>query len=276
MPAHAATEPAPGDARQHRDSLIAERVLFMRLRRRRDPQLRDQLIERLLPLAHHVARRYDRPGRCSEDIHQVACLALVKAVDRFDPVRGVAFSTYAVPTIVGELKRYFRDQTWAVRPTRELQERALRVSAAASAARGRLGREPTVAELAGLLGCGDEDVVDALRAGAAYDATSLDAPRRAAGDSQLTLDELVGADDGRLLVTDLRLDVAALVDRLSPRERLILRLRFERELTEPEIAAALGASRNDVSRTLRRSLERLRDMPEGDGYAHGGDRAEAA
>ena len=142
--------------------------MFQRHHRCPDPRLREALVERYLPLARHVTTRFDGSGRPREDLFQVACLALVKAVDRFDPDRGVAFSSYAVPTMVGALKRHLRDETWALHVPRDLQDRALRTRRTAAALTRRLGRSPTVHELATALECGDGAVLEALRAGSAY------------------------------------------------------------------------------------------------------------
>jgi RNA polymerase sigma-B factor len=218
-------------------ALAEELALFTRYRRSPDPALREQLVERSLPLARHLAARYDAPGHSYDDVFQVACLALVKAVDRFEPDRGVAFSTYAVPTVVGEIKRYFRDQTWDVHVSRDLRDRAVRAMRAL----------PETAD------------VDALRAAAAYRATSLDAPQRG-DDPGPTLVESIGYDDERLAAVEQRADLSGLVACLSPRERAVLRLRFEQDLTQSQIAGVLGISQLHVSRILRGALERLREL----------------
>jgi RNA polymerase sigma-B factor len=253
--------PAARAGRRRADALAEERALFARYRRRPDPALRDHLVERFLPLARHLAARYDLQGHSYDDVFQVACLALVKAVDRFDPDRGAAFSSYAVPTVVGEIKRYYRDQTWAVHVTRELQERALRVARAVPDVARRLGRQPTVAEVATAVGCTEDEALDALRAATAYRAASLDAPQRADDDgSAITLSETIGYEDDRLATVEQRADLSDLVDRLSARERTVVRLRFERDLTQSEIADVLGLSQLHVSRILREAIERLRRL----------------
>ena len=253
--------PAARARRCRADVLAEERALFARYRRRPDPALRDHLVERFLPLARHLAARYDLQGQSYDDVFQVACLALVKAVDRFDPGRGAAFSSYAVPTVVGEIKRYFRDQTWAVHVTRELQERSVRVARSVPDVARRLGRQPTVAEIATAVGCTEDEALDALRAATAYRAASLDAPQRADDDgSGITLSETIGYDDDRLATVEQRADLSDLVDRLSARERAVVRLRFERDLTQSEIADVLGLSQLHVSRILREAMERLRRL----------------
>jgi RNA polymerase sigma-B factor len=237
-----------------------ERALFARHRRDPDPALREALVERFLPLARQLALRYDGPSHSHEDVFQVACLALVKAVDRYEPDRGVAFSSYAVPTVLGEIKRWFRDQTWAVHVARELQERALRVSSAVDDLAARLGRAPTIAEVADEVRCTSEEVLEALAVTGAHRAASLDAPTRADDETEIALGETLGAADDGLAVAELRADLSALVARLPAGERTALRLRFEHDMTQAEIAAILGVSQMQVSRVLRRALERLRRL----------------
>src|SRR4051794_19066140 len=154
-----------------------DRALFERYLNRRDPVDREMLVERFLPLARQLARRYQRPEEPFDDLFQVACLGLVKAIDRFDLEREVAFSSYAVPTILGEIKRYFRDRTWSVRVPRDLQELALKVDRAVSELSLDLHRQPTVEEIGAKVGADEEDVPEALEASGAYKATSLESPR---------------------------------------------------------------------------------------------------
>jgi RNA polymerase sigma-B factor len=244
------------------DPRAEERALFARHHRRPDPALREALVERFLPLARHLAARYDGPGASRDDVFQVACLGLVKAIDRFDPGRGVAFSSYAVPTIVGEIKRYFRDQTWSLHVTRELQERTLRVARAVPALTLELGRRPTVGELAEHVGCAEDEVLEARTAASAYSAESLEGPRRSGHGHDLTLAETVGGDDERLDRVEQRVDVSELVRHLGTKQRAMLWLRFECDLTQSEIAATLGVSQMQVSRTLRVAIERLRVLGE--------------
>src|SRR3954469_5803455 len=171
------TPTAPGSACPPPDRVHRDRALFERYLDRRDPVDRELLVERFLPLARQLARRYERPEEPFDDLFQVACLGLVKAIDRFDLSRDVAFSSYAVPTILGEIKRYFRDRTWAVRVPRDLQELALRVDRTVSELSTDLHRQPTIGELAGALGLDEEQVLEALEASGAYRATSLSTPR---------------------------------------------------------------------------------------------------
>jgi RNA polymerase sigma-B factor len=250
----------PPARRRTSDGRPDERALFARQRREPDPALREALVERFLPLARQLAMRYEGPSHSYEDVFQVACLALVKAVDRFEPDRGVAFSSYAVPTVLGEIKRWFRDQTWAVHVARELQERALRVSGAVDDLAARLGRAPTIAEVAAATGASTEDVLEALEAAGAHRAASLDAPVRADDDAEMALGDTLGALDDAIAAAEQRADLSALVGRLGARERAALQLRFEEDLTQAEIAALLGVSQMQVSRVLRRALERLRRL----------------
>jgi RNA polymerase sigma-B factor len=260
----AATAPpqrrVPPGRRRTSDGRPDERALFARHRRHPDPALRAALVERFLPLARRLALRYDGPSHSHEDVFQVACLALVKAVDRYEPDRGVAFPSYAVPTVLGEIKRWFRDQTWAVHVARGLQERALRVSSAVDDLAARLGRAPTIAEVAAETRCSTEEVLEALEVTGAYRAASLDAPTRADDEAEIALGETIGAADDGLAAAELRADLEALVARLSAHERTALRLRFEHDMTQAEIAAILGVSQMQVSRVLRRALERLRRL----------------
>jgi RNA polymerase sigma-B factor len=241
---------------------IAERRMFERLRQSGDPRLRAALVERYLPLARHVTKRFVGAGLPRDDLFQVACLALVKAVDRFDPDHGVAFSSYAVPTMVGEIKRHLRDETWALHVPRDLQERALRTRRTAAVLTRRLGRTPTVHELATALECEDVAVLDALRAGSAYRAASLDAPRepRAGRHASRARDGQFGYDEPLFTRVEQGADLWPLVGTLAAHERAVLRLRYECDLTQPEIARALGISQAHVSRILRRALEHLRSL----------------
>jgi RNA polymerase sigma-B factor len=242
-----------------------DRRLFDR-RDRGDPRARDELIERFLPLARSIALRYDKRGESMEDLMQVASMALVKAVDRFDPERGTAFSSYAVPTIAGEIKRYFRDRTWAIRPPRDLQELVLRIDRVAERLGTKLNRAPTVGELAEAVGECDELVLEALQARGVYSAISLHAARGGPDDATILQDEL-GELDGGFEVAESRAVVARLMRGVSRRERMVLRLRFEMDLTQAEIGALLGVSQMQVSRILRQALERLREVAESDSGA---------
>ena len=198
--------------------------------------------------------------RALDDLVQVASLGLVKAVERFDPERGFAFTSFAVPTIVGELKRYFRDTAWALHVDRSAQERARRIADARREIATRLGRTPTVVELAEYLECSAEEVLDGLQVGEAYDTLSLDAPRPADDGGTVSRLEAIGDDDERLALVDEQATISAAAAHLAKRERQILFLRFNEDLTQTEIAERVGVSQMQVSRLLRRSLQRLRDI----------------
>jgi RNA polymerase sigma-B factor len=234
--------------------------LFKRWQNLRDRRARDILIERFLPLARKLARRYASSNEPYDDLVQVASLGLVKAVERFDPERGFAFSSFAVPTIVGELKRYFRDTAWALHVDRSAQERARKIADARRQIGTRLGRSPTVGELAEYLECSSEEVLDGLQIGEAYDTVSLDAPRQAEDGGEVSRLDAIGDEDGRLGMIDEQATIFAAAQSLPERERQILFLRFSEDLTQTEIAARVGVSQMQVSRLLRRSLQRLRDI----------------
>jgi RNA polymerase sigma-B factor len=193
-----------------------------------------------------------------EDLVQVAAIGLMKAIDRYDPARGVAFSSYAVPTMVGEVQRHFRDHSWGVRPPRELQERAQRVLTANRELGAELGRAPTAGELATRLQLSLEDVVDALQACAARDVTSLERPRTA-GEEEGTLGDTIGSEDPGYERAEHAATAQRLMRRLDAREREILRLRFQEDLTQSEIGERVGCSQMHVSRLVRGALAKLAD-----------------
>jgi RNA polymerase sigma-B factor len=234
----------------------SDRDLFERLARDGDLRAREALIERSMPLARSVALRYHRTSEPLEDLLQVAAVGLIKAVDRYDPRRGVAFSSFAVPTILGELRRHFRDRTWAVRVPRDLQELSLRIDAAVAELREALQRQPSVAEIGAAVTMSEESVLEALQAGRAHHALSFDAPC-GSGDPPPLLAEVVGADDAGFERAETRATMTALLVVLSARERDVLRLRFEDDMTQAEIGSAMGISQMQVSRLIRRSLVRL-------------------
>ena len=240
-----------------------DRRLFARHRSGEDRHARDRLVERFLPLARTVARRYDHRGEPFDDLLQVAAFGLVKAVDRYDVERGVAFSTFAVPTILGELKRHFRDHTWAVRPPRSLQELVLSVDNAVTRLFEELLRPPTVDEIAAALDADPERVLEALEAGRGYRAVSFEAPRGAEGDGDATLADVTGGEDDGYLAAESGATLQTLMQAISPRSREVLRLRFEEDMTQAEIGAVLGISQMQVSRMIRAAIERLRAEAEG-------------
>ena len=253
-PERGCLQPAPERTR-------ADYALLMRYRRQGDDVAREELVERFLPLARQLARRYARPNEPIDDLFQVASMGLLKAIDRFDPSRGNAFSTFAVPTIVGELKRYFRDTGWAVHVPRPIQERIGQVNRAVNDLSRDLGRSPTPGELAERLGHSTEEILEALEAAKAFDAISLDMPRGSDDDGSAYADT-VGAHDERFEMVEYNAVIEPTMAALPERDRLILRLRFERDLTQSEIADRLGISQMHVSRIIRRSLDRLRTVAE--------------
>jgi RNA polymerase sigma-B factor len=242
----------PGPTERARE----DKLLFKRYLETRDPAARDALVERFLPLARQLARRYQRAEEPLDDLIQVASLGLVKAIDRFDADREVAFSSYAVPTILGEIKRHFRDRTWSVRVPRDLQELSLKVDRAVVAMSKELQRSPTVPELAEKLKVTEEQILEAMEASGAYRATSLSAPR---GEEQGdTLADTVGTEEHGYNVAEDRATLDSLLQTVTPREREVLRLRFEEDLTQAEIGERIGVSQMQVSRLIRQSVARLR------------------
>jgi RNA polymerase sigma-B factor len=238
---------------------VHERALLRRFKEDGSEEAREQLIALFMPLAERLARRYSWGREPLDDLVQVACLGLVKAADRFDHERGLAFSTYAVPTIVGELKRHLRDSTWSVHVSQRMRQRVLEVSRAAEEVRSRLGRTPTTEELAEAIGGTTADVAEAAEAASAYDTASLDGSAHGEdfGDGR---NAAFGFEDERFELVEYGAILAPALGALPARERLILRLRFDRDMTQGEIAHALGMSQMHVSRLLRRSMGKLREV----------------
>ena len=230
------------------------KALFFELAANRDPAVRDRLVTAHLGLAHQLARRYANRGEPYEDLVQVASLAIVKSVDRFDPGRGVEFTTFATRTVIGELKRHFRDKGWAVRAPRRVQELYLELGKVTESLAQELGRSPTVGELAATTGASEEAVLEALEAGQGYHTSSIDAADR----NEETLASHIGTEDASLDTVEDRELLAPALAQLAPREQLILQLRFSQGLTQSEIATRVGISQMHVSRLLAASLERLR------------------
>jgi RNA polymerase sigma-B factor len=219
---------------------------------------RGELVELHLPLVDHCARRFLNRGEPFEDLVQVGTIGLIKAVDRFDTGRGVEFSTYATPTILGEIKRHFRDKGWAIRVPRRLQELRMSIAAATSDLSQRLGRSPTPREVADRLGVSIEDVLEGLESANAYSTLSLDAGENHE-DGLGSMLETMGATDDALDHVEIRESIRPLIERLPPRERQILLLRFFRQMTQAQIAEEVGISQMHVSRLLARTLAELRD-----------------
>ena len=236
--------------------------LFHEYRRTGARATRNRLVEAHRGLAASIAHDYRDRGVELDDLVQIAMLGTLKAVERYEPERGIPFSSFASRTINGEIKRYFRDRTWAVRPPRSAQERHLDLRRTTSALTLRLGRAPKVAELAEELNITSDEVLEAMEAGAAYRATSLDA-RRPGDEEGLTLGDRLPSEEAASRPAEVRVLVGQLLDSLPEREAEILRLRFYDELTQTEIAERIGISQMHVSRLIRRCLLELRQTLDG-------------
>jgi RNA polymerase sigma-B factor len=232
--------------------------LLRRYAQTRDPELREQLVHRYLPLARYAAAQYRHGPEPFDDLVQVASLGLLKAIDRYDPVRGAAFSSYALPTMSGELRRHFRDRSWAVRPPRDLQEQALAVERATEVLGRELGRAPTIEEIAQHTDNDVETVLEAREALSARLSTSFSAPVRGSDDDELDVGSRLGGEDDGYAIAEHRATIGALTKTLTPREREIVRLRFEEDLTQSEIGQLVGLSQMHVSRVLRLAVDKLR------------------
>jgi RNA polymerase sigma-B factor len=228
-----------------------------------DRGAREALVAMYLPLARALALRYRRGAEPVDDLVQTAVIGLLKAVDRWDPDRGVELRAYATTTVLGELRHHFRDHTWGLRPPRRLQDRFLAVQRAADALRSELGRPPTAADVARRLGCDEQTVLEAQMAGANRNLHSLDAPVNADDSDAVGVGELIPVTDDELERTEDRVTVERLIGILDDREREILRLRFEEDLRQVEIAARIGRSQMQVSRIIRGALDKLRSCAGG-------------
>ena len=224
-----------------------------------DVGAREELVMRFIPLARQLASRYRHAGEPLEDLVQVACVGLLKAVDRFEPDRGHAFTKYAIPTMLGELKRHFRDKGWSVHVPRATQELVLKVSEALGKLPSKLGRSPRPRDIADEIGVPVEEVLEAMEAATAYEATSLDQPRPGADSDEdgWTPAETVSTEEPGYELVEISESLRGTLEALPPREQLILTLRFEHDMTQAEIAKRVGVSQMHVSRLLRRSLDRL-------------------
>jgi RNA polymerase sigma-B factor len=236
----------------------ADNDLFQRSHRG-ERAAREALVERYLPLAGKLAARYRHGAEPLDDLRQVAAMGLLKSIDRYDPSRGTAFSTFAVPTILGELRRHFRDAGWAIRPPRDLQDLALKLDRTVDDLHGRLGRPPTVAEIADRLDTSSEHVLEARHAAAVHHLQSLEIPVSIRDNRRATLADVIGEDDAGLDAVEADSAAQDLLDRLGHRYREVLRLRFIEDLTQSEIGDRLGISQMQVSRLLREALERLHE-----------------
>ncbi|WP_405488965.1 RNA polymerase sigma factor SigF [Streptomyces sp. NBC_00096] len=259
LPAPVFTAPAPLPDPRDRSGA---RALFIELRALPDgspekAELRNRLVRMHLPLVEHLARRFRNRGEPLDDLTQVATIGLIKSVDRFDPDRGVEFSTYATPTVVGEIKRHFRDKGWAVRVPRRLQELRLSLTTATAELSQQHGRSPTVHELAERLGISEEEVLEGLESANAYSTLSLDVPDT--DDESPAVADTLGSEDEALEGVEYRESLKPLLEGLPPREKRILLLRFFGNMTQSQIAQEVGISQMHVSRLLARTLAQLRE-----------------
>ena len=232
-------------------------------------QAREDLVRLHLPLVEHLTRRFLNRGEQYDDLLQVGTIGLIKAIDRFDAERGVEFSTYATPTIVGEIKRHFRDKSWAIRVPRRLQELRAAISGVTAELTQDLGRSPTVAEIARKVGVTEEEVIEGLESANAYTTLSLDAGD-SGDDSALSMLDTIGEDDEALEHVENRESLKPLLEQLDPREKHILTLRFFRGMTQSQIAAEIGVSQMHVSRLLNKTLAKLRERLTEDPSLDGG------
>jgi len=236
-------------------------ALFLRYQATRDAALRAEIVTRHLPLARSLARSFDTSRVPFDDLMQVASIGLIKAVERYDPAFGTAFSTFAVPTIRGEIQRYFRDHTWGVRPPRDLQERALALLKASDQIRGELGRSPTAAELAERVGATVEEVLEGLYAGQARDGDPIEQPADDRDDG-LPYRDSFGVDDSGYDRVDSAVTAHTLLTQLTVLERRVLHLRFNQDLTQDEVGQLLGCSQMQVSRIQRAAMSKLAQIAE--------------
>ncbi|MBN1528075.1 MAG: SigB/SigF/SigG family RNA polymerase sigma factor [Thermoleophilaceae bacterium] len=252
----------PRDEREREQARSAERELLVRYHREGDVAARDELIERFIPLARDLALRYSYTDEPVDDLLQVACLGLIKAIDRFEPGRGTKFTSYAAPTILGELKRHFRDKGWALHVPRDLQERSLALSRETESLSKQLGRSPSIREVAMAMGCTVEQALEASEAASSYEAASLDAPTARDDDESGSLIDMLGHRDDSYELVESRDAIAATWHELPDLERKVVELRFTHDLTQREIGERIGYSQMHVSRLLRRALRRLENAAE--------------
>jgi RNA polymerase sigma-B factor len=237
-----------------------EAQMFALYARTRDPAILERLVERFMPLAKNLAGRYSGGVEPYDDLLQVASVGLVNAITRFDPERGFTFATFAVPTILGEVRRHFRDRGWSIRVPRELQERNLEVEKALSALPTRIGRSPSVREVALHVGLTEEEVLEAMEAGSAHHTRSIEAVQGDQdSDDGRALADLLGAEEAGYEAVEYGATIAPVLKRLSDRDRRILHMRFVEDRTQSEIAQEIGVSQMHVSRILRATLKLLRE-----------------
>ncbi|GAB4250956.1 MAG: hypothetical protein Kow00129_11850 [Thermoleophilia bacterium] len=239
-------------------SELSEKELLRRVHEEKDQAAREELITRYLPLVRSLARRFASRGQAVEDLVQVGSIGLIKAIDRFDINRGVELSTYATPTILGEIKRYFRDKGWAVKVPRALQDLNIRLNKVIEQLTLELNRSPTIQELAQHSGASEEEVLEALESGRAYSSLSIYSSGSTDDDDSLELLDYLGKEEGEYELVEQRRFLAPAMEKLDERERLILHLRFFEGMTQTQIAARVGISQMHVSRLIRKSIELLR------------------
>jgi RNA polymerase sigma-B factor len=258
----AAPPTSPRAGRLHRPCASAhEADDFAAYRNRGDQRAHERLVHAYLPLTTSIARRYERSRKVPlDDLKQVAAIGLLKAIDRFDADRGSAFSSYAVPTIMGELRRYFRDKSWPLRVYRNVKELALEIDRVTDEMTGRLGRAPSLHELACEVDAGEGAVLEAVQAGAARHAVSLQLPRHPDRDDEETLGDTLGCPEVGYVRTEEHLMLQGLLRHLTRRQREVLRLRYEEDLSQKQIGLRVGLSQMQVSRVLQESLQRLQEV----------------
>ena len=241
------------------------RELFRRYKEQGDMEAREQLVMSHLNLVRFLANKFKNRGEPLDDLVQVGYLGLIKAIDRFDPSRGLEFTTFATPTIMGEIKRHFRDKGWSVRVPRRLQELSAKVNQATDALTAELQRSPSIAEVAAYLDAMPDEVLEAMESSSAYSSVPLEAPSGADADDTPSVLDRYATEDSDLAFTDDRLVIEEALEGFSPREREVIDLRFLKGMTQIEIAEQLGISQVQVSRLLRRTLKKIQDKidPEG-------------
>lgn len=241
------------------------RELFRRFKEEGDMDAREKLVMSHLNLVRFIANKFKNRGEPIDDLIQVGYLGLLKAIDRFDPSRGLEFTTFATPTIMGEIKRHFRDKGWSVRVPRRLQELSAKVNQATDTLTSQLQRFPTIAEIADYLDATVDEVLEAMESSSAYSSVSLEAPSGADDDDTPSVIDRYATEDSDLAFTDDRIIIEEALVSFSPRERDVIEMRFLKGMTQIEIAEKLGISQVQVSRLLRRTLKKIQDKidPEG-------------
>lgn len=235
--------------------------LFRQYARDHNPSTRDRLILRHQNLVHYLAGKFANRGIPLEDLAQVGMIGLINAVDRFDPDRGLQFSTYATPTILGEIRRHFRDKGWSLKVPRRLQELNIAAAKAAEQIGAALGRSPTIQEVATKIGASEEETLEAIELGNAYETVALDAPMQAQGESApLTLAEFLGEEDESLQKIDSYGDLRQAIDSLDPREKAIIYYRFFKDLSQTQVAKRLNISQMHVSRLQHKAMKKLKEL----------------